>query len=86
MGIKKRMWRNVTSALPRICRGPLREVVHIESADTKRGGIKWTLDLECGHVAFRYAGNPLYKGIKPITFAPKRCRCMMCGLKRSDRE
>lgn len=78
MGIKKRMWKGDVGT-SRICRGPLKEVIHIESRDTKRGGIMWTLDLECGHWAFRYATNPLYKGIKPVAFAPKRCRCRVCG-------
>lgn len=82
MGIKKRMWPRQTQGdgARRISRGPLREVIHIESSDTKRGGIKWTLRLECEHLAFRYAKNPLYVGIKPMTFAPKRCRCTTCGL------
>jgi len=62
----------------RMSRGPLKEVVHIESADTKRGGIRWTLDLECGHMAVRYAGNPMWKGIKPLAF-PKKVRCIVCG-------
>lgn len=71
-------WR----ALRRTCRGPLREVVHIESTGTRRGGIRWTLDLECGHMAARYATNPLYKGIKPIALAPYKVRCIACGLAR----
>lgn len=63
----------------RVSRGPLREVVHIKSHDTKRGGIRWTLDLECGHMATRYASNQQWKGIKPPAFAPKKCRCIVCG-------
>jgi hypothetical protein len=80
MGIKKRMWKTAFAGTSRICRGPLKEVIHIESRDTKRGGIRWTLDLECGHMACRYATNPLHKGIKPIAFAPKKVRCIVCGL------
>lgn len=67
--------------MPRISRGPLKEVTHIESNDTRRGGIRWTLDLECGHMAFRYATNPMHKYIKPIAHAPKKVRCIVCGLK-----
>lgn len=83
MEIKKRMRRGVPStALPRICRGPLREVVHIEFSDTKRGGIKWTLNLSCGHLATRYAKNRQWGApqMKPLSFAPWHCRCTACGI------
>lgn len=67
--------------MARISRGPLKEVVHIESTDTKRGGIRWTLDLECGHMAVRYAENPRWMGMQPPAFAPKKVRCIVCGIK-----
>lgn len=79
------MWREQTIGTRRISRGPLREVIHIESSGTKRGGIKWTLQLECGHLACRYARNPLYMGVKPMAFAPKKCRCLACGILAENR-
>lgn len=60
---------------------PWRKVTYIESRDTRRGGTHWTLTLECGHVAFRYAPNRLWRMIKPATFAPHKVRCLCCGLK-----
>jgi len=38
--------------------------------------------LECGHMATRYASNQQWKGIKPPAFAPKKCRCIVCGFSR----
>lgn len=65
---------------------PLRDVVYIEIARPGRnGGQPWLLTLECGHLAVRSRGNTkdtlrvaarLFKG--PM-FAPKRCRCVLCG-------
>jgi hypothetical protein len=80
MAIKKRMWSFRAIGSSRGSRGPLREVVTIELSSTERKGIRWTLHLKCGHMAFRYAANILYKGLKPITYAPKQCRCIVCGL------
>lgn len=84
MGIKKRMWGFRATGSSRTCRGPLREVINIELSSTKGGGIKWTLRLECGHTATRYAASLLYKGLKPIKYAPKRCRCIVCGFAQME--
>lgn len=68
---------------------PLRNVVRIEVARPGRnGGQPWILTLECGHLAIRSRGNTKDKArvvsrlmIKGIRFAPKRCRCVLCGEK-----
>lgn len=61
-------------------RAPWRKVIHIESRDTKRGGIMWTLILECEHLSFKYAPNPQWKVFKPEAHAPYKRRCLACKL------
>jgi hypothetical protein len=61
---------------------PWRDVVHIETRDTRGGGQCWILTLECGcykAVSIPLAKNPMRAIIsrKP-TFAPTRVRCITC--------
>ena len=68
-------------------RAPWREVAHIETRDTKRGGFLWTLTLSCEHLAFRYAPNPQWRApqMKPLPIAPHKIRCLACFLARKNR-
>lgn len=69
-------------------KGPFRKVVYIEQRLGKRGGEYWALRLECEHVThvpiprLDMAGI-LFKRKPLVRYAPKRCRCMLCGLLES---
>lgn len=69
---------------------PLRDVVHIEIAKPirKNGAQPWLLTLSCGHIAVRSRGDTVDAlratarlFTKGIRYAPKRCRCILCGEK-----
>ena len=63
---------------------PWRQVVHIETRDTRGGGRCWFLTLECGHfkaVSIPYARPAvhllgLFSGKRRL--APERVRCIVC--------
>jgi hypothetical protein len=64
---------------------PLRRVVYVFERTGTHGGALWWLVLECGHTESRKRGVP--KMIRVLTnkkhlemTAPKRCRCLQCGL------
>jgi hypothetical protein len=73
-------------------RDPWREVVHIDIASPgKRGARPWCLTLSCGHTVFRSRGDTrdevavvsrFLRG--RLRFAPKRCRCLHCGLRERE--
>lgn len=72
---------------------PWREVVHIEIASPgKRGAQPWVLTLACGHTVFRSRGNTRdglggrlgFTVFGRMRLAPKRCRCLHCGLRQDD--
>ena len=61
---------------------PWREVVHIETRNTRGGGQCWFLTLVCAHfkaVSVPYARNPLAAAYyRKVRLAPHRVRCIMC--------
>jgi hypothetical protein len=64
---------------------PWREVEQIETRYTKNGGVVWSLQLSCGHIAARHGGN-WSRGVKVLTgrlrLAPKRVRCLLCSFQK----
>jgi hypothetical protein len=65
--------------------GPWKKVIHIEDRVGRRGGLYWLLRLECGHL--RSVRHKVPTGARaltaPLHFAPKRLRCLICGLDRA---
>lgn len=68
---------------------PWREVVHIEIAKPGMHGAQpWELTLECGHTVWRSRGNTrddvaaVSRMLRTgrLGLAPKKCRCLHCGL------
>lgn len=74
-------------------RDPWREVIHIDvGLPGKHGAKPWILRLSCGHFvarsradtsdSLRVAARLLAEG--RLRFAPKKVRCIHCGLKEAD--
>ena len=60
---------------------PWRQVVHIETRDTRGGGQCWVLTLECGclkAVSVPLASNPFRAILRKPHGAPERVRCITC--------
>lgn len=71
----------------------MRDVVYIFERVGSHGGPLWLLVLECGHTAWRSRHDPRFHQFISAMFqplskklAPKRCRCLHCGMGSDHRD
>ncbi len=67
---------------------PWRKVIYIGHVTGSKGGLQWSLLLECGHRAYRSfprLGPEAAINHSPVSLwnrlsAPKKARCLSCGV------